>query len=609
MKRLVPILLVVLATISFDSNAQNASIPTPSNPQKVAEYCYHCGWVKAGESHRSDCPYTHGGRTTSGNSSSGNSVRNNPAFTAADAGINALGTILSGLLASAFEPNQSKSGSSSASDRPMLSAEQLADYKTNCDYWIDRLFEDRDFWEYGDYVIALDGAMIPGTRGARAISIRNKKTGEYILGPIDQKTANLLEKDKFPAYTMLIAQLPKNKEEYKSFANNVSQNHWDNVGLHNAGRVRFFDSSKENTPEELDGKLLIDGRWYWPNPNTKRKDDTQFSQRFGLYQIAENQLKPVFVVEPTPAPFVGERFELFGNYGFFRYWHKAESKWIDDSTTPRKEIIIVFMASDLYSLDGKVFRKDIIHLMPSTDSTFLWCLDYATLGGSFRDYHENRRDFSEYNYSALDKNMNPVPQFEGYDFLSPQRTIAGQTPVIAGKDGQYGVVHENGQVLIPLIYVDPVQVKQVLKTYEEVGFSCWYKNMAEKLLKEKGEFEKQEHFEARSKDPQLQKAYLEEHMGAQTESIYITEMKKSVNITLGRYDSEKECFPIYFKPASWNGFSLPVPIAEAQAFKEAFDQMKDATLNDASYCIRHDAIAIDEISFTLPSGKTYHAKL
>ena len=135
MKRLVPILFVVLATISFDSNAQNASIPTPSNPQKVAEYCYHCGWVKAGESHRSDCPYTHGGRTTSGNSSSGNSVRNNPAFTAADAGINALGTILSGLLASAFEPNQSKSGSSSASDRPMLSAEQLADYKTNCDYW------------------------------------------------------------------------------------------------------------------------------------------------------------------------------------------------------------------------------------------------------------------------------------------------------------------------------------------------------------------------------------------------------------------------------------------------------------------------------------------
>ena len=86
-------------------------------------------------------------------------------------------------------------------------------------------------------------------------------------------------------------------------------------------------------------------------------------------------------------------------------------------------------------------------------------------------------------------------------------------------------------------------------------------------------------------------------------------MKKDVNISLGRYDSEKECFPVYFKPASWNSFSLPISIAEAQAFKEAFEQIKDDALKDASFCIRHDAIALDEITFTLPSGKTYHAKL
>ena len=85
--------------------------------------------------------------------------------------------------------------------------------------------------------------------------------------------------------------------------------------------------------------------------------------------------------------------------------------------------------------------------------------------------------------------------------------------------------------------------------------------------------------------------------------------KKGVSISLGKYDSEKECFPIYFKPASWNGFSLPIPIAEAQAFKEAFDQIKDAALKDATYGIRNDAIAIDEITFTLPSGKSYHARL
>lgn len=590
MKHLVSILLVVLATISFDSYAQ--SITTPPNPMKVAEYCYHCGWVKTGESHRSDCPYTHGGSPVSGSSSS---VRNNPAFTAADAGINALGTILSSLVASAFEPKQP---SASSYDKPVLSAAQVADRQANVDYWVNKLFEDRDTWEYGDYVVALDGGYLPGTGGARAITIRNKKTGEYILGPIDQKTANLLEKNKFPAYTMLVAQCP----DY------TSKDSWEKVGQHNAGRIKFFDSSKQNTPKELDGKLLINGRWYWPNPEAK-KGVTQFSQQLGLYEIVENQLKPVFKIDPSPNPFVGERFELFGDFGLFRHWHKAESKWIDASTTPRKEIIIIFMASDLYSLDGKLLRKDIIHLMPSADGTFMWCLDYATLGGSFRDYHENKRDFSEYNYSAVDKDMNPVPRFAGYDFLSPQREIAGQTPVIAGRDGQYGIIHDDGQVLIPLIYVDPVQVKQVLKTYEEVAFSIWYQNKAEKLLNEKGEFEKQEHFEARSKDPQLQRVYLDEHMGAQTESMYILEMKKSVSITLGRYDSEKECFPVYFKPASWNGFSLPIPIAEAQAFKEAFDQIKDAALKDALYCIRHDAIALDEITFTLPSGKTYHAKL
>ena len=589
MKHLVSILLVVLATISFDSYAQ--SITTPPNPKKVAEYCYHCGWVKTGESHRSDCPYTHGGSPVSGSSSS----VNNPAFTAADAGINALGTILSSLVASAFEPKQL---SASSYDKPVLSAAQVADRQANVDYWINKLFEDRDTWEYGDYVIALDGGYLPGTGGARAITIRNKKTGKYILGPIDQKTANLLEKNKFPAYTMLVAQCP----DY------TSKDSWEKVGQHNAGRIKFFDSSKQNTPKELDGKLLINGRWYWPNPEAK-KGVTQFSQQLGLYEIVENQLKPVFKIDPSPNPFVGERFELFGDFGLFRHWHKAESKWIDASTTPRKEINIIFMASDLYSLDGKLLRKDIIHLMPSADGTFMWCLDYATLGGSFRDYHENKRDFSEYNYSAVDKDMNPVPRFAGYDFLSPQREIAGQTPVIAGRDGQYGIIHDDGQVLIPLIYDDPVQVKQVLKTYEEVAFSIWYQNKAEKLLNEKGEFEKQEHFEARSKDPQLQRAYLDGHMGAQTESMYILEMKKSVSITLGRYDSEKECFPVYFKPASWNGFSLPIPITEAQAFKEAFDQIKDAALKDALYCIRHDAIALDEITFTLPSGKTYRAKL
>ena len=140
MKRLVSILLVVLETLSFDASAQNTSVTAPPNPKKVAEYCYHCGWVKTGESHRGDCPYVYGSSSASSGSaaSSGSSVRNDPVFTAADAGINALGSILSSLVASAFEPKQSKS---SSYDAPVLSAAQVADRQANLAYWIDQLFE------------------------------------------------------------------------------------------------------------------------------------------------------------------------------------------------------------------------------------------------------------------------------------------------------------------------------------------------------------------------------------------------------------------------------------------------------------------------------------
>ena len=606
MKRLAIFLLVMLASVSPVSYAQ---VPQASNPQKVAEYCYHCGWVKTGESHRSDCPYVHGG-TSGSSASSGSSVRNDPAFGVAEAGINALGSLLSNLVASSFEPRQPKSTSSIPSDKPVLSMDEVEDRKVNNMYWIDKLFEDRDTWEYGDWVIALDGAVLPDTHGAKAISIRNKKTGEYVLGPIDSKTASLLEKDQFPAYTLLIAQLPINKEEYQSYASNVSQERWNSIGHYNTGRIKFFDSSRQNTPKELDGKLLIDGRWYWPDPEAKKKNATHFSHRFGLYQIEKNQLEPVFLVEPAPAPFAGERFDLFGNYGLFRYWHKAESKWLDETTTPRKNVIIEFMASDLYALDGKILRKDIIHLMPSQDSTFMWCLDYATLGGSFRDYVENKRVFSDYNYAAVDKDMNPMPQFAGYDFLSPQQEIADRTPVIAGSDGHYGVIDENGIIVIPLQFIDPVQVKEILDTYKDIAFSVWYKSAAERLIREKGEFEKQEHFEARSKDPQLQEAYLTENLGMNTEATYLKEMRdQGVSLSLGKYDAENEYFPVYFYPATWNSFLLPIPIAEAEAFKKAFTEIQEAALKDATYSIRYDAIALDEITFTLPSGKVYHARL
>ena len=210
---------------------------------------------------------------------------------------------------------------------------------------------------------------------------------------------------------------------------------------------------------------------------------------------------------------------------------------------------------------------------------------------------------------AVDRNMNPVPLFKAYDYLSPVN-ISGRRVVVAGASDHYGVIDEKGRIIIPLMYVDPVQVNAVLDEYGKIGFTSWYKNSVEKLMGTKGEFEKQEHFEARSNDPSLQEAYILEKLGADVEGKYLEEMyKKGVGLSLGKYDAEKETFPVFVIPAPWNSFSLPVPIAEAEAFKASFDEIKEAALKGAVYDIRNDAIGIREITFKLPSGKTFTAKV
>ena len=594
------LLLTAFATGAWAQNwlSQGQAVKnTTPNPTQTRKTCSECGITMYNVTypwqHKDWCPYYR----SQGSSRKSSSSSNYAAYTAADAGISALGSVLSSLVASAFEPRASKSKKSSAPDYPVLSAEELADRKLNQDYWIDKIFEDRECWEYGDYVIALDGEYFPGC--GRVVTLKNKKTGEYILGPFDSKTAQLLKKDKFPAYNRLITQLSYDKEKYKEYAHSSPYN----VGHFNAGRIKFFDSSKQHTPKELDGLLFIDGRWSWPNPEGK-KGTTQFSHVSGIYQIEGNELKPVLKLDPAPAPFVGERFELYKNYGIFRFWHQAKSKWTEESAAQRKNVVVNFMMSKLYSLDGKLLRKDIVHLLPSADSSFIWCLDYETMGGSLRDFQDNKRAFSDYCYSAVDKDMNPVPRFKDFDYLAPVIT-PDRTLVIAGSKEHFGVINENGQVIIPLMYDDPVLVRAALKVYEKISFTNWYKHTAEHLTKTKGEFEKQAHFDARMHDAELQKAYLTEKM-QDAENTYLNEMKKKgVSISLGKYDSESETFPIHVKPAAWNGFAISVPIAEAEAFKASFDDIKAEALKNATFGIRNDAISIQQITFTLPSGKSY----
>ena len=47
------------------------------------------------------------------------------------------------------------------------------------------------------------------------------------------------------------------------------------------------------------------------------------------------------------------------------------------------------------------------------------------------------------------------------------------------------------------------------------------------------------------------------------------------------------------------------PMSEAEAFKRAFDNIKGAALGTVKWRIRNDAPCIEQVTFTMPDGKTY----
>ena len=81
---------------------------------------------------------------------------------------------------------------------------------------------------------------------------------------------------------------------------------------------------------------------------------------------------------------------------------------------------------------------------------------------------------------------------------------------------------------------------------------------------------------------------------------------EAVKLTIGQYDADNEAFPISIGVAPWNSFLLPVPIAEAEAFKTAFDNIREEAAKGAQLGIRYDAPSIESITFKMPDGKEYY---
>lgn len=442
---------------------------------------------------------------------------------------------------------------------------------------------DKTCWEWGDYVIAADGAVYYNDDLAH-ISLKNKVTGKYVIPVISKSLAKRISKGNAYEGIIEIAYAKEGKDQRPR------------------GRSFFFDSSKRITPAEMDGLLYLKGsRTY----KYKHLSGTGSEYFCGLYKIEEDQLQQLAEL-PSDGLVFYDNIPAFGAIGE----HRCTTKVVTHGVV--RENIHYYKLTNVYAYDGSLLRKDVVYIGPSATGDFLWVLDEEDVGGMEKHFASGRKDYLAYSFKALDFNLNPDPRFAQYSFLGPRKLPKGAATkhvIIVDMGDLYGVIDMDGNVIIPAMYPDPEIIDEVLKEYMNISYSMWFEEKAAKIRANKDEFEKQEHFEARQADPALQEAFVQEKL-ADARDTYLQEMlRKGANIKLGKYDAERECFPVYFSPVAWNGFTVPIPLDQAPAFKETFESMKKEALDGATYTVRNDAIGISRITFTLPDGQTVNCEM
>lgn len=452
------------------------------------------------------------------------------------------------------------------------------------DLSIDRA-NDNSCWEWGDYIIAADGAVAHDDDLA-SISLKNKVTGKYVIPVISKGLAKRISGGR--AYEDIIFGINYPKK---------GQDDWKG-----RGRIFFFDSSKRNTPAEMDGLLYVNGKKTY---KYKHVSGTGYNYLYGLFRIEGDQLQLVAEL-PQGELVLYDDIPAFGVKSMQRCTTKVKTPW------GVQENVHNYPVTNLYAYDGRLLLKDVLNVIVSGTGDFLWVLDKEAVGSMEEHFASGRKDYSEYSYKALDFNLNPVPRFADHSFLGPRKVTKGVVTkhlVIADNGDYYGVIDLDGNDVIPAFYLDPVVVDEVLKEYVNISYAMWYEGKAEYIRTHKDEFEKQDHFEARQADSELQEAFIQEKLTGAYDA-YLQEMlRKGVKITLGKYDAERECFPVFFSPAGWNAFSVAIPVDQAPAFKEAFESIKEEALAGATYTVRNDAIGISSITFTLPDGNTISCEM
>lgn len=527
--------------------SQGEAVKTPSyTPQTKRKTCSQCGITMGNVTypwqHESWCShYRTQGGGGSARKSSGSS---STAYTAASAATSALGSLLSGMISS-----RSKSISPSPV-RQKQKAEQKKlkeSVKSGRHMFIQSMLTDEKYWEVGDY------AVVEGKykyEGRQAYGIINKKTGNYVLDP--------------------------NKKEYKE----------GDYGIHR--RLHL-------------GKKIVD------------VEDKHFL-------LAQIRLLPPPEGDPSGKPFV------FADYmqeyeEKYKNWKSVSCHWFlitDDEKLEPLEGTGKWNSFRLVKRGGKVgvywlFNDDSYHFNSfSGYADGVWntrleskvCIpiqydSIVSIGDASRAFKGKEYDLYLHNYGAFTKANDAMKQLD----MLKKCLVGSDTMYIASTKGRYGLVNPKGEVVLPLLYNKETQLP--IEYYKTISYTIWYKQEAAKYIDKKGEYEKTDHFEARMKDAKLQEEYLREIMDDAPQRYLAEKTKGGVKLTIGKYDADNEAFPISIGVAPWNIFLLPVPIAEAEAFKASFDDIKEEAVKTAQLGIRYDAPSIEAITFTTSDGKNY----
>jgi len=206
-------------------------------------------------------------------------------------------------------------------------------------------------------------------------------------------------------------------------------------------------------------------------------------------------------------------------------------------------------------------------------------------------------------YGFVDKTGNEVISMKYDDTGGFSEGLAG-----VKLNGKYGFIDKTGKEVISINYTrnEALSKKQeyLLYDYLDPFFSNFAKNYVEDQI---NEWQKKDRFETTAEWQQrvnenARKAKIEElTQQAGTEFIAFMSEKTNLNLTFNpdSYDADNETYLI--KSKQFGDLLVHIPRKEAPAFETAWESV----IKTPTYSIDNDLLALSELTFTMPDGKTY----